>query len=314
MSAVPRLSIGLPVYNGEEYLADSVDTLLTQSFEDFELIISDNASTDRTEAICRRFAAVDSRIRYLRQPRNIGAAENHNIVVRHARGELFKWAAHDDLYGRDLLQRCVEVLDRNPDVVLATCHAAVIDAAGEVVDTVDRSPAATASPRAPERFRALLFAVAGDDDYGVIRTDVLVRTPLTGSYYHSDRTLVAELALHGRFHRVPETLYFRRDLPGRAGGPDQTVREWCVKHDPRRADRLRHPTARLLGEYVWGFAGAVLRAPMSTADKWRCFLALLRYLASRVVRRSGRPEACPGQREIIHPTLSEPVTSTNDER
>src|SRR5215472_3946539 len=105
MNAAPRLSIGLPVYNGEDYLAESLEALLGQSYEDFELIISDNASTDSTADICRRYEKQDSRIRYVRQPRNIGAGPNHNYVVRHARGELFKWAAHDDLYARDLLKR-----------------------------------------------------------------------------------------------------------------------------------------------------------------------------------------------------------------
>ena len=110
----PRLSIGLPVYNGENYLAESLDALLGQSFEDFELIISDNASTDGTAAISRRYERLDSRVRYVRQPRNVGLAPNHNIVVEQARGELFKWASHDDVYGRELLERCVVALDENP--------------------------------------------------------------------------------------------------------------------------------------------------------------------------------------------------------
>ena len=104
MTAVPRLTIGLPVYNGANYLAHSLDALLGQSFEDFELIISDNASTDDTPDICRRYEKQDSRVRYIRQPQNIGLAPNHNFTVELARGELFKWASHDDLYARDLLK------------------------------------------------------------------------------------------------------------------------------------------------------------------------------------------------------------------
>jgi len=98
MNAAPRLSIGLAVYNGENYLAESLDALLGQSYDDFELIISDNASTDGTADICRRYEKQDSRIRYIRQPLNIGLAPNHNFVFRQSRGELFKWASHDDLY------------------------------------------------------------------------------------------------------------------------------------------------------------------------------------------------------------------------
>lgn len=286
MSTGPRLTIGLPVHNGERHLSQSLDALLDQTYTDFELIISDNASTDGTERICREYVRRDQRVSYVRQRHNIGAAGNHNAVVRLARGELFKWASHDDLYANDLLARCVQALDENPDAVLASCWTAFMDVDGTVTKAVDVYPPGTDSPRAPERFRGLLFAVSGDDDYGVIRTEVLRRTPLSGSHYHADRTLVAELALHGRFHRIPETLYFRRDLPDRAGRPTQTVRDWCVTHDPRRANRLRHPTARLLAEYVWAFADGIRRAPLTAGDKWRCYCALVGYLVDRATTRS----------------------------
>ena len=160
MNAIPRLSIGLPVYNGENYLAESIDALLGQSYEDFELIISDNASTDGTADICRRYEKQDSRIRYIRQPRNIGLSPNHNFVLQQSRGELFKWAAADDLYGRDLLKRCVDALDEHPDVVLAHSWEAAIDEAGNVTQAMDY-PLATDSPRAPERFRSILFGSSG---------------------------------------------------------------------------------------------------------------------------------------------------------
>ena len=85
MSALPRLSIGLPVYNGENYLAESLEALLGQTYEDFELIISDNASTDGTADICQRYGKQDSRIRYIRQPRNIGL--NPEPQLRHQAGQ-----------------------------------------------------------------------------------------------------------------------------------------------------------------------------------------------------------------------------------
>src|SRR6201990_1542873 len=98
VTAVPRLSIGLPVYNSEDYLAESLEALLGQSYEDYELIISDNASTDSTADICRSYEKRDSRIRYFRQPRNIGAAPNHNFVFEQSRSELFKWVSGDDVF------------------------------------------------------------------------------------------------------------------------------------------------------------------------------------------------------------------------
>jgi glycosyltransferase involved in cell wall biosynthesis len=303
-ASAPRLSIGLPVYNGERYLALALDALLAQSFTDFELIISDNASTDRTEEICRRYLAMDGRIRYFRQPVNFGAAPNHNFVVDQARGELFKWASHDDLYGRELLLRCVEALDARPEVVL--CHAweAFIDAEGAIVHTVDYRLASD-SPSAPRRFADLLFVQGGDDLYGVIRTEVLRRTPLHGSYHHAERTLVAELGLYGPFHQVPEVLYFRRDHPDRAERARSTRRARAANFDPRRASRLRHPVIRLLLEYLWGYVAAIRRAPLSRSERLRCYGHLARWAASR---------SLPGASRRIgtspDPALQEPLAGT----
>ena len=244
MSTQPRLTVGLPVYNGARYLAESIEALLGQTYADFELIISDNASTDATADICRSYQKQDTRVRYFRQPRNIGCAPNHNYLVHAARGELFKWASDDDLYSRDLLARCVGALDEQPDVVLAHSWTAVIDSVGNVTKQLIYQ-LATNSPRAPERLSSMLFDSGGDDDGGVIRTPVLRRTALNGSYYRADRTLTAELALHGAFYHVPDWLYFRRDHPERAERMLPDTRAWCANLDPARASSLRHPVARL---------------------------------------------------------------------
>ena len=285
MTTAPRLTIGLPVYNGEKYLAKSLDALLGQSYTDFELIISDNDSTDGTPQICKDYEARDERVRYIRQETNLGAAGNHNFVFRQARGELFKWASHDDLYGRDLLLRCIEALDADPGLVLAHTWQAIIDGDDNVVLPVEY-PLATDDPRPPVRFRSLLRTVGGDDFYGVIRSEVLRRTPLHASYHHADRTIMAELALHGRFHQVPEVLYFRRDHPDRAERAKPTIQSRAANMDPRRGSKLRNPAIRLLVEYVFGFVGAVRRPPLSFADRMRCYGYLAQWLASRVVHRS----------------------------
>ncbi len=99
----PKVSIGLPVYNGESFLDEALSSLRGQTFKDFELIISDNASTDSTADIIARHAAVDSRIKYVRQPENIGASENFLFVLSKARAELFMWAAHDDVWEENWL-------------------------------------------------------------------------------------------------------------------------------------------------------------------------------------------------------------------
>jgi glycosyltransferase involved in cell wall biosynthesis len=292
MTASPRLTVGLPVYNGENYLAQSLDALLGQTFSDFELVISDNASTDGTADICQRYARQDSRIRYHRQPRNIGLSPNHNFVVDQARADLVKWASNDDLYARDLLERCVAALDAHPEVVLAHSWTAMIDGSGTVTQASEY-PLATASPRAPERFRSLLFDSGGDDDGGVIRTAVLRRIARKDSYHHADRTTIAELALYGPFYQVPDWMYFRRDHPERAERACPTVRSRCANMDPRRAGPLRHPAARLYAEYVWAYYAMIRRAPLPAAERRECYRYLWQWLTSRARPRRDRGAPAP---------------------
>lgn len=290
MSAAPRLSIGLPVYNGERYLAKSLDALIGQTYEDFELIISDNASVDGTADICRQYEKSDSRIRYVRQPRNIGAAPNHNFLFQEARGELFKWAAADDLYARNLLECCIAVLDEYPDVVLAHCWTAAIDSMDKVTQALEY-PLATDSPSAPERFRSMLFGtgkedhglIRADDQYGVIRADVLRKVAPHNSFYHADRVIMTEIVLHGPFRQVPEWMYFRRDHADRPQYASPTVRAWCANLDPRRADRLWYPTSRLFAEFLWGYVAAIRRAPLSPSERRECYKHLGRWIASRAL-------------------------------
>ena len=297
MNAAPRLTVGLPVYNGEKYIAESLDALLGQSYTDFELIISDNASTDGTADICRRYEKQDSRVRYFRQPQNIGLAPNVNFIVGQARGELYKEASHDDLYARDLLESCVEALDEYPQVVLAHSWTAKVDGSGKVTEAYEY-PLTTATPRAPDRFRSMLFGSGGDDDYGVMRMDVRRRTALMGSHHHSDRTIIAEIVLHGPFYQVPDWLYFRREHSGQNG--HAPMRRRCVNMDPRRADRLRHPAVRLYGEYVWGYIRAIKRAPLSPADRRECYRYLMQWFASRA-RPGGVGESEPTP--VPHPDI-----------
>jgi glycosyltransferase involved in cell wall biosynthesis len=288
MSDIPKLTIGLPVYNGEEYLAESLTALLGQTFTDFELVISDNASTDRTGEICREFMAKDHRIRYVRQPVNIGAGPNHNILVGYAKAPYFKWASHDDLYAPELLERCVETLDAHPEAVLVHAYEAYIGEDGAVVSEFAYT-LATDADRPSDRFHALLFGMGGDDFYGVIRTDVLRQVKPHDSYHHADRTFTTEIALYGKFLQVPEVLYFRRDHPNRAERSG-SIRIRAANMDPKRAVKWRHPAARLYIEYIWGFISAVLRAPMSWGERAACFRHIGAWLFSRGTGGAGRQD------------------------
>ena len=131
----PRVTVGVPVFNGESFLAETLDSLLNQTFSDFEIVISDNASTDRTEEICRAYAARDPRIRYYRSDANRGAAWNHNRVFELARGEYFKWNSADDLCAPEFLARCVAALDEDASAIMVCSNVLVSDDYGEAVRT-----------------------------------------------------------------------------------------------------------------------------------------------------------------------------------
>jgi glycosyltransferase involved in cell wall biosynthesis len=189
--------------------------ILGQTFRDFELIISDNASTDETAKICAEYAARDPRIRYHRQPRNVGATANFNRTFELARGAYFKWAAHDDVLAPTFLEKCVAALDQAPDAVL--CHSVVelVDEQGACLEAYDHTAFGTDSPRASVRFAARLRPHDCQEIFAVIRSDVLRRTELIGYHLGGDRTLLVDLALLGRFLLVPEPLFLNREHPWR---------------------------------------------------------------------------------------------------
>src|SRR4051812_15673859 len=206
-SSVPSLSVGLPVYNGEAFLPAALTSLLSQQYEDFELIVSDNASTDGTEAICREFAARDPRVRYSRNETNIGAARNYNRVFELSRGKLFKWASHDDECHPSLLQRCVEVFESAPlSTVLVYSRADIIDESGAVkMRSPDELSCLSSSP--VRRLAKVVYrSWYAHPLWGVIRSDALRRTRLMGCL-EADHVLLAELSLQGILVEIPETLY-----------------------------------------------------------------------------------------------------------
>lgn len=265
MSTRPTVTIGLPVYNGAAYLADALDSLLGQTFEDLELIISDNASTDATAAICQQYAAQDQRVRYVRNEYNAGAAANYNKVFHLANSPYFKWATHDNLYAPEFLERCVTVLETNPSVVLAYAQTRFIDEQGAPKNQVLKAEPALAMHDPIVRFRSILLnSVWCTEVLGLIRTDALRKTSLIGTYYSSDRVLLAELGLLGRLHQVPEILFFWRSHPQQS----------YLGKTPR--DRARWISGRSPSTIVFpqwhiftGYLKALSQTPLSPVDRLR---------------------------------------------
>ena len=270
-SRVPRLSIGLPVFNGERFIRAAVESILAQSFTDFELIISDNASTDTTPAICQEYAQRDGRIRVVRHTENHGGAWNFNYVFSLARGDYFKWAPCDDVIAPMYLERCIEALDRTPEAVLAQARVIKIDDRGDhVLKIEERLP--TDSSEAWRRFRALLQIPHGwYQALGVIRTEALKRSPLIAPYTSSDVVLTVWLSLLGSFYEVPEYLFLSRSHVGQSSriAPRQRL-TWF---NPAYMGRISLPEWRLFFEQ----RNCVRQARIRVRDRLLCYVAALQW-------------------------------------
>ncbi len=267
---MPRVSIGLPVYNGERFIEQTIDSILAQTYSDLELVVSDNASEDRTGEICQAYAERDARLRYFRNDRNLGAAENYNRVFELSRGEFFKWSAHDDLIAPEFVQRCVEILDADPGAVLCWPRTVDIDSEGRIVSRKEYQLRADAE--SPElRFKEMIgMSHTCEAIFGLIRRDVLAETALIAKYSDSDRVLLAELALRGRFRELEDAMFFYRDHDERSTEVYPSRDERIAWFDPALAGRIVFPHFRQFREY-WA---AVSRAAPNAGTRMRCHMQL----------------------------------------
>ncbi|MCS7033940.1 MAG: glycosyltransferase [Phycisphaerae bacterium] len=289
----PKLSICLPVFNGQRYLALAIESILGQSFADFELVIVDNASTDQTESIARDYARRDRRVRFHRNERNLGAAPNFNRAYHLSSGPLVRWASYDDLWTRDAMKLCIERLERDPSIICCHGRTQVIDEQGAPVPTYDRAAGPPPGPghipedrlydpadrvldadRPSQRLSELLLRTHWCYEiFGVIRRSVLERTTLHGSFYGSDKVLLAELLLAGKIVNVPETVFLRRDHQGNSTSL-RTHSERADWMDTSLGGRIRRPHLRLLK----GYAGAIRRAQIPAREKLACWRVLLAWM------------------------------------
>lgn len=286
----PRISIGLPVFDGGALFGPAVESLLEQDFEDFELILADNCSTDGTLERCHKYAEADPRVRVLPSDVNRGAAWNFNRCVEAARAPLFKWAAHDDLYDPQFLSLCVPTMESSEDVSVCFTRTLEIDELGrEFHRHGELNVAGGDSPS--QRFRAVLFdEVYCYSVFGVIRTEVLRSTAMIERYSASDRVLLAELALHGRFVELPEPCFLHREHAGRSMYAYADDRQRMLWFDPSN----RAVAAMTLWSQAFGYAGAIRRSRtlLGRTDERRAWQSLGRWgvdnagpLARQLARR-----------------------------
>ena len=280
---IPIVSIGIPVYNSEKYLEETLKSLLNQGFQDFEIIISDDGSTDSTPEICRTYERKDSRVHYYASETNNGPGWNYNHVLGLSTGKYFKWQAQDDLLKPDFLEKCVEVLDTCPDVILVYCLTAEIDRRGHQTKGIDLTRIHNDHMRPSIRLRSMLVRgkYLGCEIFGLMRMDDLRKVPRNPSCAHGDLMFMCYLVVHGRFYQIPEPLFQFRIHPEQSmqtlpthmkglkkrrlfpfSGPLPATEWW----DPSKKGKVDFPTWR----FYWRIFNFVQRYPMPIAEKLRC--------------------------------------------
>lgn len=264
-----RVSLGVPVYNGEKYLREALDSVVAQDVDGLEIVISDNASNDSTEAICREYAADDPRIRYVRQPRNIGGVPNLNFVLNAARSPWFKWAFYDDVLRPDYLPKCMAAIDASGrGVVGAHTRVLVIDDDGTVVEERDDEEVGADAPTAHQRLSNVYRKLANQLQFGVMSTDAMRRAGGHGRYYAADMTLLTSVMLEGAMVQVSEPLMLFRRHPAQFG-------------NDRFSEMKFYANPGQTGKYLpWFWLNAqmlqtVLRSQLPAAERARCVQALL---------------------------------------
>jgi glycosyltransferase involved in cell wall biosynthesis len=273
----PRLSFGLPVWNGEATLRRCLDSLLAQDFTDFEIVVSDNASTDGTSRILDEYAARDPRIRVSRNRENIGQIENVNLVFRQSRGEYFRWIGATDWLEPHYASRCIRALEADPGAILVTTYFRIHRGDGSSRYEEYRGERVD-SERPERRFaRMLWFYHAGDAKYdpiySMMRRDDLARTRLVWMMDWGDRMMGAELALLGRFQHVPECLAHRTK---EAGERHLDYEKLLRRYHPTRYRELPATPSRILGSLLAIIRAAPLTRRQRLHCQWAAFKLFLR--------------------------------------
>ncbi|HKP30025.1 MAG TPA: glycosyltransferase family 2 protein [Gemmatimonadales bacterium] len=275
----PLIGIGMPVYNCGEYIGQAIESHLAQTFGDFELVITDNQSTDATEEVCRRYVASDPRVRYIRNPTNVGGPGNFRLAFAHSRGQYHKWSTADDWWGPTFLADAVAVLDRDPETVLVYPRTVMVDEAGQETGRFEDS-LHLRDERPSNRFIRLYNTITLCQAHlGLMRRDVMARTGLIGGELASDIRFLAELSLYGKFFVLPEYLFFRRF--------HQTCSSWN-RTDMTRQGAYYAPRGSGFRFHAWRRYGAlvlaVARAPIAATERLR----LVKYIGGLATQQRGR--------------------------
>lgn len=277
----PRIFIGMPVRDAEDEVAEAIEAILAQTMGDFELHISDDASTDGTFDVVQEYAAKDERVSAFRRERSVGSTRNFNRLADAADGEYFAWASADDRMAPEYLQRCCEALDADEDAALAYSWAKIVDPTGSV-RRIHHDRRAPDSDDIVERLRIAMYGIdLLNCLYGVMRRGAVQATGLLrNDMYAPDNLLIVELAMEGRFVQIEEPL-FRRGMPGKSEKIfhryerlDRTV------FRPARRYTRQTPMCHLAGAHL----DAIRHSRLTPEQK----VELIGEMPSRMMQRWGR--------------------------
>jgi len=287
MADAPLVGIGLPTLNGERFIAEALESLLAQDHRELEIVVADNASTDRTPEIVREFARRDSRIRHERVEALLSAPANFNRVFASTRGPYFMWAADDDLWDPSYVRRCVAALEADPAAVMASTGVRFIDPTGQPIEADHRQydNPDLSSRSVVRRVRTLIRRRGWYQVYGLSRRDALSRTRLFQDAYGADVVLVTELAMLGPIVLVPEPLFSYRRQPGQTEAARAARQGGIEDEGSVLTARMTHLQESL--------SDAVRQSSLPRSTKLRLRAEILRaaYVDDTPMRRRARPEA-----------------------
>ncbi len=273
MTRTPRISIGIPAYNSSAHIGATLEGLLAQSFGDFEIIVSDNASTDATRDVVENYMRLDPRIRYERQPVNIGANPNYSYVVRRARGEFFKWSSSSDWCAPAFLESCLKDLSAHEDAVLVVPRTYLFQETREKAEEY-AGDLAVLQDAPSARFAYVYSKLALNNAInGLIRMSALRRTRLVDAYRGADIVLMGHLALLGKFRLLEQRLFYRRMERATATALQDDAGMWKHHYPQRSAGTLLQGCKRHAG-WVW----AAMSSPIGPGEKLRSLKVVAKYM------------------------------------
>ena len=265
------VSIGLPVYNGENFIEKTLKCLINQSYKNIEIIISDNASSDKTEEICRYYLKFDKRISYFRNKINKGASWNYNFVFHRSKGTFFKWAAHDDLISLLFIEECVKELIKDQSIPL--CHSKVIEI-NKYDNPIRKYPSCVKLGNKDPIIRFYECVCKPHSQcavFGVFRSSILGKTRLIEKYSSSDRSLLGEISLRGPIVEIPKYYFFKRSHDKQHFRIFKTKREKYIWYDPNKKSIFILPNWRLFYAHII----SILRVPLNRRVKTFCLVMML---------------------------------------